>query len=75
MTLRLPIFFASLLVFTSCSVTESQRCKKWRAEGDFYATQESCIRCLDTLGSGNKEAVKGCALGMDASKLLGVGER
>lgn len=33
---------------------------------------DSCAKCVDTLGPGNVEAIRGCALGVEASNLLNL---
>lgn len=53
--------------FTNPRLTK--QCKSWQEEGDFFATVDSCVKCHEKLGA-DKQAVKGCALGMDASNLL-----
>ena len=62
------LFFAVFL--SSCTSTSSRTCRNWMNQGDFFSTMDSCKKCYNTIGN-NKEAVKGCAMGMDASELLG----
>ncbi len=61
----------SLIALTSCTYNQKlvKQCDQWRKEGDFFATVDSCVKCQEQMGS-DKQAVKGCALGMDASNLL-----
>jgi hypothetical protein len=54
-----------------CAYNHRLRCEQWQAQGDFFGTTESCLKCIDALGTTNKQAVSGCALGLDAADLLG----
>lgn len=55
---------------TACSSPSSRlQCHSWRTDGDFFVTTNSCIQCVQQLGP-NKDAVRGCAMGLDAASLL-----
>jgi hypothetical protein len=69
----LYIGFLLLVVTTGCSVYQSpeeKQCRAWQQEGDFFATAKSCETCVKTMGSGSKDAVGGCALGIDTANML-----
>lgn len=62
----------ALTVFQfGCSSISRGRCELWKQQGQMYATMESCVACTNQFGS-NVSAVSGCALGLDAGKLLSV---
>lgn len=64
-------FFAIIFLcisLTSCFKVAYQ-CKEWKREGDFFATDESCTKCIDSLGP-NKDAVRGCAMALDATTMM-----
>ena len=46
------------------------RCHAWHADGDFFVTTTSCMSCIEQLGPDNKEAIRGCGMGLDAANLL-----
>lgn len=65
------------VAFTSlgCSVSASEkRCNELREAGTIYSTQESCAQCVDTLGPSDPNAIRGCAIGMDAARMISMGQ-
>jgi hypothetical protein len=62
--------FGIVALLSGCSYTRRQQCDRWQREGDFHGSTDSCVKCIGQLGN-NKEAVKGCSLGLDAGYLLG----
>lgn len=68
--LKSPYILAIVVFASACTYTRQQQCRDWQSEGDFYASMDACTKCVAQLGD-NKEAVKGCALGLDASRLMG----
>jgi hypothetical protein len=65
-----------VILLSSCSAMSSatQQCKQWRSEGEFMGTLRSCSQCSENMGNENKEAIRGCALAMDANSMLGAGQ-
>ena len=53
----------------SCSVA-SRECMDWQRQGLIVSSLEACEECVKTLGSGNRDAIQGCAIGFDASRLM-----
>lgn len=70
MWLRVFLLIMLLSAMSSCVSPASTACRNWMKDGDFYSTMDSCRKCVDTLGTNNKDAVKGCAMGLDASSLM-----
>jgi hypothetical protein len=68
---RYCIMTVIVLTLFGCSLQRRSICNRWMSEGDFYSTMDSCEQCVAQLGSGSKDAVKGCAMGVDATGLLG----
>lgn len=67
--MRKIIFLLVVISVSGCSLASSVQCKKWRREGLLFSTLESCQKCIDAVGS-NVDAVRGCAMGMDAATLI-----
>lgn len=63
-----------ILFIAGCATTAQMRCRSWQAQGYLLGTIDSCAQCVDTLGSANVEAVRGCSLGLDAAKLFDSGD-
>ncbi len=59
---------------TGCSLlSESGRqCRMWQSSGTVVSTLDSCVKCVDQLGA-NPDAVRGCAVGLDAASLINAG--
>ena len=75
MKYRVPLIFSAFMVLLSgCASTNQKLCDQLRASGQVYATTASCMRCVDTFGASNTEAIRGCAMGMDAEALIGGGK-
>jgi hypothetical protein len=61
----------TVAVFASgCSYSYRRTCDEWKRTGEILSTPGSCVSCVETLGSGNIEAIRGCAIGLDAAKLV-----
>ena len=63
------LFLTIAAALSACSTADVQ-CRAWKFEGQMYSTINSCRQCVDTLGSDDMNAVRGCALGLDAAQLL-----
>ena len=62
----------ALSFLSACSLTATeQQCKDLRDSGYIYATSSSCVKCIDTLGPSDLDAIKGCSTGLDAAALVG----
>lgn len=68
---RILPFSLTLVLFMNigCGVSIPASCKKWRDEGDFFVTEESCAKCYEQFGN-NKGAVQGCGIGLDLNRIL-----
>lgn len=51
-------------------VTARAQCEKWKSEGFLFSTVDGCVACAQKLGTSNRDAVRGCALGVDTADLL-----
>lgn len=69
-TVRWMVVGVLVASLTACS-THRSVCEQWQSEGPLMATIPSCERCVEMYGTSNKQLVMGCALGLDASRLLG----
>jgi hypothetical protein len=58
-------------VFSGCSFGYDAQCRQLQNQGKIQATLSSCTECASQFGLGNTEMINGCALGLDASKLMG----
>lgn len=69
--LSIPPFLLTLILIMNvgCGVSIPESCKKWRDEGDFFVTEESCARCYEQFGN-NRGAVQGCGIGLDINRIL-----
>ena len=63
------IWLAMGLVLSGCSPALEQ-CRRWRDDGYMYSTMDSCSQCLESFGPNNRDAVVGCAVGLDAGKFI-----
>jgi hypothetical protein len=63
-------FLVFVLLAAGCSLTHRSKCEEWKENGQIYSTIDSCVQCMDSLGSGSLDIVKGCALGLDAATLM-----
>lgn len=70
-SLQALIFIVIAIVVSSCvALTPEYRiCREWQREGKVIGTISSCTKCVNHLGDGNADAVNGCTIGMDASRL------
>ncbi len=57
------------LFSTSCSRARNQ-CEQWQKEGHIFSSLYACEKCLTDMGTENPAAVKGCSIGMDATRLM-----
>ena len=64
------IIVLSFLFFNACSLGYQAQCRLLQNNGQVQATLESCAECMAQFGSGNPEMINGCALGLDAAKLM-----
>ncbi len=57
-----------------CSLLSSsgRQCRMWQSNGTVVSTLDSCVKCVDQLGE-NPDAVRGCAVGLDAASLINAG--
>ena len=55
---------------TGCSISAESTCRDWQRSGAMMSTLSSCTRCYDQFGE-NLDAVRGCAVGVDAATLIG----
>lgn len=68
--LKIVSFLVIAATFSGCSFTPKRmQCASWRDQGLIYSTVESCEKCIDAVGR-NVDAVRGCAMGMDAATLM-----
>jgi hypothetical protein len=37
-----------------------------------FSTPEACVTCVKKLGSSNRDAIRGCALGLDSAALMNL---
>jgi hypothetical protein len=44
----------------------------WKNEGYMFSTPEACIKCVKRLGTSNRDAIRGCALGLDSADLMNL---
>lgn len=60
------------LAATACSSLSpaGMQCRSWQARGLIFSTLDSCIKCVENLGSATPESVQGCAVGLDAGALI-----
>jgi hypothetical protein len=65
------VILGLFIMLAGCGSTARDVCRRWQAEGDFYASIDACKRCIDTMGEAEKRVIAGCAMGYDASQLLG----
>lgn len=65
--------FMGLVVATlsGCSLMSSsgRQCRYWQSNATVVSTLDSCMKCVDQLGE-NPDAVRGCAVGLDAAALI-----
>lgn len=62
---------ASLIAAGVCGCSAASReCMNWQRQGLIVSSLEACEQCVETLGSGNRDAIQGCAIGFDASRLM-----
>ncbi len=59
-----------LLIFSGCSLAARAQCRLWQQDGSVQGTIGSCTQCVEQLGPANKDAISGCALGLDAAQLF-----
>jgi len=67
-SMRILFILAVLTVVSACSTARKQ-CEVWQREGFMFSTPESCVKCIKRLGWVDRDAIRGCALGMDAADL------
>lgn len=70
-----PAGLCALLVFAAgCSISAESTCRDWQKSGAMVSTLSACTRCYDQFGE-NLDAVRGCAVGVDAATLIGGAAR
>ena len=65
--IALLVFLAT--VMPGCSAASIQ-CREWRSQGLMYSTIDSCAQCYEQFGKPERDVVAGCAVGLDAAKLI-----
>ena len=65
---------ALLIGAGGCSLMSAsgRQCRMWQSSGTVISTLDSCVQCVDQLGT-NPDAVRGCAVGLDAAALINSG--
>ena len=60
-----------IFAFAGCSLMSSsgRQCRYWQSNATVVSTLDSCMKCVDQLGE-NPDAVRGCAVGLDAAALI-----
>lgn len=59
-----------LISVSGCSLTKRRQCETWIGDGPYISSVDSCVECAKTYGTGQKDLVMGCAIGLDATRLL-----
>lgn len=68
------IFCLSAVICLSGCIAISpaaRQCRAWQSEGQMYSTLDACKKCVEQLGE-NIDAVRGCAVGVDAATVMSI---
>ncbi len=69
--MRLICIVTIVALLSGCSTARKQ-CEVWQKEGYMFSTPEACVTCVKKLGSSNRDAIRGCALGLDSAALMNL---
>ena len=72
--LALLICFATTVSACVAISPAARQCRAWQNEGRVVSSLDSCVKCVNNLGTPNPDTIQGCAIGMDAAGLLNVGK-
>lgn len=64
----------SAITVCGCSLAAESQCRSWQRDGQLHSTLAACERCYGQFGE-NLDAVRGCAIGVDAATLIGGAAR